>query len=183
MKRLFAILLIISSTLLLFSCVGNKGIKIQQFEKELSSGDWPFSIEEENNGYSFSHSENSGVTNIQISGKADKNRNVKTITITNKDIDTSYFSDYSKFENAFSKSASQMTRADVKVLSCVTQLWSLEKAIDPSFKGEGSTQDEIMNLHSFFKGNSINLKGWTIKSTVDSSGSVVITAEPLENRR
>ncbi len=179
MKKAFSLLMVIILSIVMFSCSGlsTKGIKIQRFEEELSSGNWAFSVEEEGNGYSFDHSENSTVTNIQISGKADKNKNVKTITITNKDIDTSYFSDYSKFENVFSKSAGQMTVADVRVLFCVTQLWSLEKAIDPSFKVEDSTlKDEIMKVHSFFKGNSIQLKGWTIKSTVDSSGSVVITA-------
>ena len=155
MKKVMSLFIVLSTfVVILTSCATaatTNGIKIETFEQELSSGEWNFSIKEKDDGFPFDYTDNSSVTNITYSGLADKNKNVKSISITNNDIDTDYLSNYSKFKKVFEKSSGQMTIADVRMLTCVLDLWHLKSTINPSLANSSESNDEIIyEAYSFF---------------------------------
>lgn len=181
MKKALATLIIIMLSIGLFSCGSNNGrnneIKIETFEQELADEGWTFTISEKDGGYSFEHSEESWVSKRLYSGLADKNKNVKSITITNENVDTDYLSSYTKLIKVISKTSDEMTANDIRIAFCLMEFWHLEKAISPASTPNTLTEAYIKEAHSFLKGGTVYLEGWTIKSTVDySNGTIVITA-------
>ena len=173
------VLLAVVSIFALTSCKKNKssGLSLSMLELKLSSGEWHFTTQETENGYSFQYDQE-GVSWVSCEkhyfGETDKNHNITKVTLQSGGIDTTKLSSFSAVDKLLKKTVDELSWIDFEALSCASDLEVLLTLVDPLFDGLAKHPDTLYNN---FSGSPISINGWTINSRIDSLyNTVTITA-------
>lgn len=174
MKRFISIILIMVLMLSIAGCAGKRsGLTIDALQQVLRESDSDLVLQktQTETGYSFQYKDNSTVLNIAYSGEADAKRNVQSIKIVNYDVPVSSIRNTEKLNQILSKSESQITMNDLRVMYCYIAVLNLCEA----FEGKDCTLS-VQDFVNLFPGYSITKGNWTIKGQIEGSSTVVISA-------
>ncbi len=129
-----------------------------------------FTETKEDDGYSYKAKDSQNLFDISYSAIADSEKNVSSITITNKGVDTSILTDKKTFEKLMN--ADDFTMKELKAATCALEVMKLMDA----FGLDGSTdKDEVISeLAALFQGEKITVGKWTIEANVDKSSEIVV---------
>ncbi len=120
--------------------------------------------------YKYTAKDPSSYFDISYSAIADSKKNLSSITITNKDVDTSYLTDKKSFKKLMNES--DFSLIELRAAMCATEVMQLMDVfgIDKSKK----SNEVIDELAALFQGEKITVEKWTIEADVDKSGEKVV---------
>lgn len=172
MKKLFVVLLTLCMLFSMTACFSSpvSGITIADLESGFSIIEPSFEVRESQNGddLCFSSITSDFIATITITGYADKNQNVKSVTILNEDVDTSLLSTTSSIKNTVRKPSEKMTLNDLGACYCFIEVLDLYKIFGGS---DEFSEDDFFAV--FANGKELVVNGWTISVRMDSSSETV----------
>ena len=184
--RVISVFLLVSMLLTICSCGnGGKASKVTVSELETSLQDWlndsiTLTVSEEGGGCSFSGSVESYVAKASVSGKANKSKQLQSVTIVSQEIDVSKLNDTDRLTSLLTTlmyDSGKMTMKDLAASQCVMNAMGLYELFkkDDSSAPEGKIKDFI---EVFSSGETKKVGDWTITASLDSSaGTCTITAK------
>ncbi|MBR3032218.1 MAG: hypothetical protein IKH92_04275 [Clostridiales bacterium] len=150
------------------------GLKITSIESALSETSLDsikFSKKKSDDGYTFDAKDPSSLYDISYSAVADSKENISSITIINKDVNTSYLTDGDAFKELMKTRDFRL--AELKAAICSMQVMQLEEAFGKDTHSM-TENDWISELQPLFQGKKITVGEWTIEAEVDKSGETVV---------
>lgn len=156
------------------SCSNPKKISSNlNISKVESALDIEFTETKEDDGYSYKAKDPHDLYDISYSAIADSEKNVSSITITNKGVDTSYLTDEKTFKELMNTNADDFTRKGLKAAMCALEVMNLMDAF--GLDGSTTSKDEAISvLAALFQGEKITVEKWTIEADIDKSGEKVV---------
>lgn len=160
MKKVIVLLLSICLLFNLVAC-SSSGITIEEFEREF---DQSFKVENKGRKTTFS----ANFDDIKVAGSADKNGNVKAITVSYRNLETERLSDSENIVELLTDF--NWTIAELDEAGCAADFMSLCDIV-------GLEMDSWENIEScveaFVTGKTISVNGWTASVEIKASESTV----------